>query len=142
MNNNKVVQKVTGRPSKITKVTVAKLISVLKLSVPVETACEYAGINKSTFYRNYETNEAFATEINDAKHFARIAAGNVVMNAIVNDQDVQTARWWLEKKHPDEFVPTGASVNVQGEKVLVIPSELLTKHGITPNTKTGSEKQS
>ncbi len=34
-----------------------------------------------------------------------------------------------------------AAVNIQGDKVLVIPSELIAKYGITPNTKDRSERQ-
>ena len=93
----------TGRPTAITKDVVAKLENVFKLDVPVETACKYAGIHKATYYRNYESNEEFATKIDKAREFARIAASRVVSKAIVEDDDVATARWWLEKKFPNEF---------------------------------------
>ena len=94
----KVPHNKPGRPSKITDEVVAKLESVFKLDVPIETACSYAGIHKTTFYRNYEQNKEFATKIDSARHFSRIAASRVVSKAIVEGEDVSTARWWLEKK--------------------------------------------
>jgi len=35
-------------------------------------------------------------------------------------------------------MPQGAAVSIQGDKVLVVPSELVAKYGITPNTKDSS----
>ncbi len=92
-----------GRPTSLDKNVVAKLESIFKLDVSIEVACNYAGIHKTTYHRNIKTKDGFATRMTQAQNYGRIAAGNVVMDAIVKKKDVQTAKWWLEKKHPKEF---------------------------------------
>ena len=97
------IKKTAGRPTAITPDVLAKLEEVFKLDVTVETACRYAGINAATYYRQYKADEDFARRMDKAREFARLAAGQVVMDAIVKDKDTPTARWWLEKKAPKEF---------------------------------------
>jgi hypothetical protein len=93
----------TGRPSDVTEEVTAKLDEVFKLGVTVETACRYAQISIDSFYRACKRDEAFARKMDTAREFARLAAGQVVMDAIVHDKDLPTARWYLEKKHGAEF---------------------------------------
>jgi hypothetical protein len=118
-----------GRPTKYDEKIVEQLVKVFELDVPDKTACEYVGLSPDTYYRWLKEKPDFSDRIVKAKRYARIASGSVVKEAI-EKKDVQSARWWLEKKHPDEFHPSGTNVNVSGEKVLVIPSELLKKHKI------------
>lgn len=92
-----------GRPTVLTEEVVQKLESVFKLGVTIDAACTYANIARSTFYDHYNHDIEFRTKIDTAKDYARIAAGSVVINAIVKDRDVEAAKWWLAKKHPDEF---------------------------------------
>lgn len=99
-----------GRPTAITEETVAKLDSILKIGGTIEEACSYAGINKSTYYRNLEKDEDFATNMEAAQHYADIAAKNVVIDSIVKKKDLDTAKWWLEKR---QFRNQGVSVAVQ-----------------------------
>jgi len=102
MVENKLA-KPNGRPSVMTEEVVNLLENIFKLDVPIQVAVEYAGIDESTYYRHYKSNHAFARRMERAKIYARIAATNVVMDAIVKDKDVQSARWWLEKRHSEEF---------------------------------------
>lgn len=120
-NYAKIVKKnKVGRPTVITDEVVAKLEAVLKLGVTDDVACDYAEINPATFYRHLASDENFARKIRQAKNYARIAAGNVVLKAIIEGNDVQTAKWWLEKKYPNEFGGTanlnlGVQVNIKQE---------------------------
>ena len=98
-----LVEKKVGRPSAITEGVVRKLESVFKLGVKDNVACNYAGIPERTYYDNLKNNEEFRSKIRTAQNYARIAAGQTVVRAFTEDNDVQSAKWWLEKKHPDEF---------------------------------------
>jgi hypothetical protein len=40
-----------GRPSLLNEAAIKDLVTALSMFAPVETACKFAGINKSTFYR-------------------------------------------------------------------------------------------
>ena len=112
----------TGRPTKYNEDVIKRFESVFQLGVTDRTACSYVGIHHDTYYSWLKEKPEFTARISKAKHFARIAAGSVVKNAIVNDRDVATARWWLEKKHPDEFKSGGTAVGVRtnGEKIEVV----------------------
>lgn len=104
-----------GRPTAVTAEVVAKLEEAFRLGCNIETACSHAGINKATYYRRLEADSDFATKMQGYQNYARLAAGSVVMQAIVKDKDVATARWWLEKKHSGEFSSVGVAVqnNIQ-----------------------------
>ena len=95
--------KVEGRPSVITEQVVAKLEELFKIGCTVETACNYAEIDKSTYARHLQSDPAFATRIRKSQEFARIAAGQLVVNDFVKNKNVDSAKWWLEKKHRAEF---------------------------------------
>ena len=101
-----------GRPTKLNDDIVVKLENIFKVGANVEEACSYALINKTTYYRWIKEDEGFATKMEAAQHYSNIVAKNVVVDSIVKDKDLSTAKWWLEKKHPD-FQSQNQNVNVQ-----------------------------
>jgi len=122
----KTTKKITkhpgGRPTKMTEDAVKKLESVFKLAVSDTTACRYADISRITYYDWLKKDEEFSNRMSKAKEYARLAAGNVVMDAIVKDKDVNTAKWWLEKKCPEEFAqpPSVAQQFNVGDKITYV----------------------
>ena len=96
-------QNSVGRPEVITEEVVQKLESILQLGVSDGMACQYAKIGRTTFYKKLKEDEEFADRIQSAKDLVTISAGQVVTKAIVKDKDLTTAKWWLERKAPDEF---------------------------------------
>lgn len=115
MTDTQIVGK-AGRPSAITDDVVAKLEEIFKLDVTVEIACNYAQINPATYYRRYAKDEQFARRMEAAKYFARVAASNVVVDKIANDRDVNTAKWYLEKRVPEfRGGDDGKTINVAGD---------------------------
>jgi len=130
-----IIKKV-GAPTKITPDIETKLESILKVGGTIAEATSYAGIGERTYYDRAKASEVFSQKMKAAKHYADIVAKNVVVNDIVKNKDVQTAKWWLEKR---QFRDSG--IQIQGEKVLVIPAELMEKHGITSDTKGSSKEQ-
>lgn len=109
MSGKKVV---TGRPLSITPAVVGKLVDIFRLGVTDTLACSHAGISRDTFYDHLERDPSFADEMASAKNYARIAAGQVVVQDIKKG-NVDSAKWWLEKKHSDEFGSKGeGKINV------------------------------
>lgn len=92
-----------GRPTKYSEEIVRKLESILQLGVSDIVACQYARISRDTFYKWLSENSEFSDRITSAKQLVTIAAGQVVTQAIIKDKDVHTAKWWLERKAPEEF---------------------------------------
>ena len=101
-----------GRPLAITADIITKLESVFQLGVTDKIACNYAGVAERTYYDRIKGDDEFRTRMDNAKHYARIAAGAVVVQAI-KDKDVNTAKWWLEKKYPQEFGTPAVQFNQQ-----------------------------
>lgn len=86
-----------GRPKIITDDTISKLIEVFKIGSTDTSACAYAGISRDTYYRRCKEDQVFSDKMEQAKNYAIIAARHVVTNAIVNEKDLDTAKWYIEK---------------------------------------------
>ncbi len=92
-----------GRKTIVTEDVVRKLESILQLGVSDSLACQYARISRDTFYDHLKSDPQFLDRIESAKQLVTIAAGQVVTNDIIKNKDVASAKWWLERKAPDEF---------------------------------------
>jgi len=126
-----IAKNLGGRPTLYSEEAVKKLESIFQVGGTVDEAVSYAGISKQTYYDWIDRHDGLLTKMEAAQHYADVVAKNVVVDNIVKNRDVGTAKWWLEKRQFKE-----ASVQISGEKVLVIPSELLDKYGIQPDNPT------
>lgn len=91
-------KKKVGAPTKVTPEVVTKLESILKIGGTIAEATSYAGIGERTYYDRAKADFAFSQKMAAAKHYADVVAKNVVVDDIVKNKDVQTAKWWLEKR--------------------------------------------
>ena len=104
-------KKKMGRPTKYAEKVVRQFESAFQAGVTDETACSWVGVSAQTYYNWMDRYPDFLERVTKAKNFLRIASGDVVRKDIVREGNVSTAKWWLEKKHPDEFHP-GGNINV------------------------------
>lgn len=111
--NKSVVVKKEGRPTKKTETVVKKLEDLFKVGGTVEQACAYAGITKPTYYEWLDKDEDFLTKMEAAKHYADIAAKNIVVEAITKKKNLSAAQWWLEHR---EF-KNGSEIPVQQTQI-------------------------
>lgn len=93
-----VTKNLGGRPTKYSDELVIKLESIFKIGGTVEEASSYAGISKETYYRWLEENPSFMTKMESAQHYADIVAKNVVVDSVIKDKNLDSAKWWLEKR--------------------------------------------
>ena len=107
---NKLTKSSVGRPTKKDDEVIAKLDSIFKVGGTIDEACSYAGIDHSTYHRWMDSDKGFATKMTAAQHYADVVAKNVVVDSIVKDRDLSTAKWWLEKRQFKEG--TNVQVNV------------------------------
>ena len=90
-----------GRPAVITPGAVNALVFKLRRGYGVSVACTWAGIGRTTYYRNYAANPDFAATMDKAKtHLAR-AAKSIIFDAIVLDHNTDIAKWYLSRRDPD-----------------------------------------
>lgn len=94
-------QSQAGRPTVVDESTVAKLTEAFRLGSTDILACDYAGIDRSTFYRHLESDSGFATKINISKTYVEIQARGVVVREIEKG-NVKASMWWLERR-TEEF---------------------------------------
>ena len=107
-----ITKNLGGRPTKYNDEVVKKLESIFKIGGTVDEACSYAEITKPTYYEWLDRHSDFLTKMNSAQHYADIVAKNVVVDSMIKDKDLSTAKWWLEKRQFRENNQTNIQVNV------------------------------
>ena len=89
-----------GRPSVMDDGTVAEICQVLKRGFSIQAACNYAQIDRSTFYRNLRKNPIFATKVATSIMFLTLASTEVVYKEVVYKKSLRAAMWYLERTDP------------------------------------------
>lgn len=81
--------------------TIQGLVDMITIGMTQKDACEILGVHESTFIR-WMKNPNFANRITQA----RTKQKQFMITAVVGaaNKDWKAAAWWLERKHPDEFV--------------------------------------
>lgn len=126
-----------GAPTVVTPDVETKLESILKIGGTIAEATTYAGIGERTYYDRKKADDKFSQKMERAKHYADVAAKNVVVRAITEDKDLTTAKWWLEKREfRDGQNLTQVNVNVQP---ILGGSSVQTNKGNEENTETKKE---
>lgn len=87
-----------GRPTKMSDEVTTKLESIFKIGGTIAEAVSYAGISDETYRRWMNENSSFMAKMESAQHYADIVAKNVVVDSMIKDKDLNTAKWWLEKR--------------------------------------------
>lgn len=93
-----------GRPTIMTPEVIGKLETAFKAGLTDKRACLHAGINPDTLYEYCKKNPKFAEKKELLKEDTIGRAQLVVRLAILNN-DVNTAKWYLERKCKDEYSP-------------------------------------
>lgn len=119
MPNKKV-----GRP-KISKERVSKLEEGFKRAFNVTEACLYAGISRETYYDYMAKDKRFSDKMEFAKRFVYMEAKQNIIKKLINEDDVELSKWWLEKKDAD-FKTSDVNINNQ-QVVTPIDKEQINK---------------
>jgi hypothetical protein len=97
-----MANKKAGRPTVITPEVVSILISSFHSGMTVREACWQSGISHETYYSRIREDDEFADTMARAQILCNQKARMVVIDAI-NNGDVSTSKWWLERKASEEF---------------------------------------
>jgi len=101
-----------GRPTLYSEEIVNKIESIFKIGGTVEQALSYAGISKETYYNWTEKHPNFLTKMESARAYPDIVAKNIVVDSMIKDKDVNTAKWWLEKREFKQSQQNNTQVNI------------------------------
>ena len=92
-----------GRPTKLTPKTKAKLEYAFGIGCTNTEACIYADIAESTFYSWIEKDEQLMERFKVLKSTPVLKAKEAIFSAL-SKGDVQTSKWFLERRS-DDFKP-------------------------------------
>lgn len=133
-----------GRPLKIDKDVLAKLEAAFSLGCKDLEACLHADIHPATLYK-YQIEHPEFTERKAMLKDKMIFKSRVVVNNALNDKDVTTAKWYLERQRKDEFATrlettgkdgdmlTVANVTIDADAQVRIQAEVMKQLGIETN---------
>ncbi len=91
-----------GRPTIMTQAVLNKLEAAWSVGATDKMACFYAGISHQALYNYQNDHPEFVERKEGLKEKMVLKALNVVASAL-NDNDTNTAKWYLEKKRKAEF---------------------------------------
>jgi hypothetical protein len=91
-----------GRPTKCTPETVGKLTQAIQLGATYELACNYAGIDYSTFARWMNEKRDFREAIKEAEGKASVVWLAKIEQA-ASEGNWQAAAWKLERRYPEQY---------------------------------------
>lgn len=112
-----------GRPTKMTPETLEKLKDGFLMGFSDEEACAYAEISKTTLYNYQEDHKEFVDQKEEWKGNPILKAKTTIFKRL---HDVETAKWYLERKKKDEFSSRNEFTGADGEK---LESLVVIKHG-------------
>lgn len=100
--------KKVGRPlfdGKDEMEVVAKLQWAFSIGAQVIEACSYADISTDSFYRYCKNHPEFRNRIEGLQTLPTFLA-RLAISKSLQDGNVKTAMWYLERKRPEEFLPS------------------------------------
>jgi hypothetical protein len=106
-----------GRPTTMTKDTLAKLEYAFSIGCSDSEACLHANINKSTLYRFQNENPEFKDRKDLLKEkLVLVARTNIAYK--LNEKDTATSIWYLERKKKAEFSTRLEATGADGKDLL------------------------
>lgn len=124
-------KKDTGRPTEMTPETISLLEQAWSMGCSDLEACLHANIGKTTLYNYQNEHPEFVERKQILKEKLILAARIVITNAL-NNNDENTAKWYLERKRKDEFsVKQEVNTELQIKTALV---EFIDAESISSNT--------
>lgn len=92
-----------GSPNSLTPLIIARLVAAFQNGLNKTQAFKYAGTTKDVYYRAIKKDKELSDKMHAAQWHLNMKSREVVASAIVEQKDVQTAKWYLERKAKDEF---------------------------------------
>ena len=108
----KPVKKPVGRPARWNKEIENKILRSLRLGEPLTVALLRAKISPRPYQDRINSNMEFQVKVEQSKEYAIKESRKVILNSIVKDKDTNSAKWYLERKRPDEFGGQSMQVNI------------------------------
>jgi len=119
-NKDLPVANPNGRPTVMTPETLERLRSAFAIGCTKKEACAYAKIGKSTLYDYINQNPEFSDEIEELIQTPILKAKQTVTK---NLDDLETAKWYLQRKKKDEFANTLVDIKQDNRSVQIVKND-------------------
>lgn len=133
-DQNEIMERKTGRPlfdGKNETEVLAKLQYAFTIGGSVKEACSLAEISTDAFYRYCKKYPDFRNKIEGLQTTPTLLARMTIFKSL-QDGNVKTAQWYLERKHPEEFSLSGSvewALRQKDEEIVRL-RRLLVENGI------------
>lgn len=109
-----------GRPSKYTDEIIKSLVKSFEDGSTITEACNIAGISRQSYYDWMELHNDFSDKILIAQEYPDYVAKSLVVSAMKKG-DVETGKWWLERRIKSEFSTRNELTGKDGSQLLPQP---------------------
>jgi hypothetical protein len=109
-------KKYTGRPTKMTTETLDRLKAAFLMGCSDIEACQFADISKTALYNYQNENPDFVDQKERWKEQLTLKARSVIAKAL-NNNEIDTAKWYMERKRKSEFSIREEFTGADGESL-------------------------
>ena len=124
------IEKKTGRPPANIEDYLAKMQPFLQLGLSLYKSCVQADVPYRTVLDYYNSDDSFRQRVDRARNDMVTTSRRALYNEIQEKEWSKTDAHKYVLDNLDEDIIKKGSVNISGEKVLVIPGELIKKYQI------------
>lgn len=104
-----------GRPTVMTKETVAKLKQGFLMGFDVTEACAFAEISRDSYYDYCKKETDFPTKVSEWQQNPILKAKTTIFNDLFM---ADTAKWYLERKKKAEFAQRNELTGADGQQIV------------------------
>lgn len=128
--SNKTIKKKVGRKPVDIEKYFTEILPYLQLGLSLHKSCDQAEIPYQTVLDYYHKDDSFRVKVDKARNDLVTRSRRALAN------EVESKEWGKTDAHKyvldnlDEDIVKKGSINISGEKVLVIPGELMAKYQI------------
>lgn len=112
-----------GRPTVFTRSCLDKLEKAFSLGSTDKEACLYAGISPDALYDYQAKNPAFIQRKDLLKQNPILKARTTIVDAL--KKDVNTARWFLERRDSDFNAKSSVDITTDGEPLVFSHEQII-----------------
>jgi len=111
-------KKKNGRPTIMTPEAIKKMEDSFSQGFSISDACIFADISRETFYNYCQATEGFLDKCK-ALQQRPLLKSILVINKALNEGDVNTAKWYAERKRKEEFSLRSEITGEEGEAIKI-----------------------
>jgi len=108
-----IESKKPGRPTVMTNETLKLLEDAWSRGCTDLQACLHANISHNTLYRFLQENKEFSDRKKQLTENVKLHARMNIADNIIDKRDIETSKWYLERREKNDFSQRNENINVE-----------------------------